>query len=243
MAITAARATGGPNPAPLLAPFEGVIDGIVTSHGAPLANIQVVLYPGDMYSLAFFTTTTSIDGRYSIGGLLDRSYVIGFRDPAGIYVPEYYTNAASRDSASSLFVTGSNSPVHADADLDMAGSISGAVLQLDGSPAPNIEVSALFPYDTPVRATSITDAAGKYTLTGLRPSKYIVLFVDKAIPFTYYFYHQRLNMFEADLVEVTEGTVTTGIDHIIGGAPTAIDHSPEPDAPVQVRQFLPLIAR
>lgn len=223
--------------------FEGVIDGIVTSHGVPLANIQVVLYPGDMYSPAFFTTTTSVDGRYSIGGLLDRNYVIGFRDPAGIYISEYYADAISRDSASSLFVTGGNSPVHADADLSMAGSISGAVLQLDGSPAPNIEVSAFFPYDASIKATSTTDAAGNYKLTSLRPGKYIVLFVDNTIPFTYYFYHQRLNMFEADLVEVTEGVVTTGIDHIIGGAPTAIDHSPEPNVPAQVRQFLPLIAR
>jgi 5-hydroxyisourate hydrolase-like protein (transthyretin family) len=173
--------------------FEGKIVGHVTHLGTPLANIQVELYRGYSYT-PIYTTSTDTNGDYSVEGLLDDFYQIGFKDLTGVYAHEYYPNRVSLEQFPDLSVTGNNSPVHADADLIKSGSIGGSVYYLDGSPQPDTEVSIwLSLFDGSSIATTITDAAGNYTLTGLYPSKYIVRFFHETFAIGPYFYHQRWN--------------------------------------------------
>ncbi len=224
--------------------FEALIAGRVTdSKAQPISSIQVEIFRNNFDSKPFYYTATDADGRYSIGGLLDGAYTIRFYDPASVYANEFYSGALASYSAAILYPTGAAPLTQVNASLLKVGGVSGRAVYTDGLGAPNVNVT-LMPdgyYQSDVVTYTTTDVNGAYTFNSVRPGRYVVSFYDPTHPYGPYFYHQRLDFYQADRVIVEEGAITPNIDQIIGGAPTALDVENEPQAPV--RMYLPLVAR
>ncbi|HOS79831.1 MAG TPA: leucine-rich repeat domain-containing protein [Anaerolineae bacterium] len=89
----------------------GAISGQVTRpDGAPLEGINVQLYRSlagmENEWLTVAQTSTAADGGYQFGGLGQGiSYRVYFVDPTEQYIPQYYNNQPTRDTATSLTVT------------------------------------------------------------------------------------------------------------------------------------------
>lgn len=226
--------------------FEARIAGQVTdSKAQPLTGIKVEIYRAGFEQKPFYHTVTGGDGHYSIDGLLDAGYQIGFRDPAGVYGSEFYTGARTIWEAAVLYPTGARPLTQVNASLLRSGGLSGRATYTDGIGAPNVNVTLLADtyYSSEIVSYTTTSESGAYAFNNVHPGKYVVSFYDPQRPHGPHFYHQRLDFFQADRVVVEEGKVTPNIDQVIGGAPTALDGEGEPQAPTKDRMFLPLIAR
>lgn len=102
---------------------------------AVLQGIEVKVYiktgSGDSERWNYVdSTTTAVDGSYSINGLDDGIYRMKFTDPNGNYKTQYWftatTGASSLETASDISVT-SPAITYKDFQMDAAGSIEGNV--------------------------------------------------------------------------------------------------------------------
>jgi hypothetical protein len=100
------------------------------------------------------------------------------------------------------------------------GSITGHVDDPDGVPIPGICVSAYAPDASPFNGPNVqTNEQGDYTITGLEPGTYKIVFFDlqpgcptgEDVYLTQWF-NAKPDTGTADLVDVTDGAVTSGID-------------------------------
>ncbi len=84
------------------------ISGTIVAEGglAPLANVEALAYRWDGATwLVQGGTSTDEDGGYTIGGLTSGTYRVKFQDYIGEYVPEFYDDAPTLDSGTSIIVT------------------------------------------------------------------------------------------------------------------------------------------
>lgn len=148
--------------------YDGVLQGVVTAGGAPAANVRVELFVGSEGNLALLAyVMTGADGSYRFEGLPSQQYWPIFRDPTLLYAPV---------APSPLYVVSGAEPVILDAQLSLAGAISGQVRRRDGSLATNgyVYVSqypslSLLPYYS---VANVQD--GAYRLRGLAAGDYRV---------------------------------------------------------------------
>jgi hypothetical protein len=96
---------------------QGNLSGTVSavSSGNPIANICVYLYqPGDT-AAASYGTCTLTNGTYEFYGVASGSYDVGFADPAGSYVTQWYnatsTGAATQSAAKAVTVPSGNQTI------------------------------------------------------------------------------------------------------------------------------------
>jgi len=230
----------------------GSISGTVTTDGsgAPLAGICVTAYKlsGFFGSSWAGSATTDSSGQYTIGGLRSGDYVVQFYDcnPVRTYIAEWYDNQPNSSSADLVTVAQGSDTPGINAALAVGGSISGTVTE-EGTttPIPGICVQvqgasssfAGYGFDT-------TDSAGNYRVGGLPSGGYRVQFYKcGSTPATHVaeWYDDKADSLSADVVSVTQGIETAGIDAalavagIISGTVTAEDTaSPLPDVCVDV---------
>lgn len=98
------------------------------------------------------------------------------------------------------------------------GSISGTVTNEGGSPL-DYPISVGVYTDTGLLvASAFTDVRGEYVVGALAPGSYKVKFNDFLAGNPIQYYNNKPDLSSADLVTVTEGSVTTGINaHIVTG--------------------------
>ena len=195
---------------------SGSINGTVTEEGTgtPLAGICV---DANDISFEFFSFgTTDASGAYSVGGLGSGDYEVQFSDcsESPTYVTEWYNDRPDFYSADLVAVTDGSKTSGIDAQLATGGSINGTVTEEGtGTPLADICVNAV---DSSFSFFGFgeTDASGAYSVGGLGSGDYEVEFFDCGESVTYImeFYNDRADFNSADLVAVTIGSKTSGID-------------------------------
>jgi hypothetical protein len=83
----------------------------------PLAGIVVSVYQSTIPFGEVGSATTQADGSYLVGGLISGIYKVGFIDPAGIYIGEFYNNALDRGLGNSITVANSTTASAINASL------------------------------------------------------------------------------------------------------------------------------
>ncbi|MDO9495861.1 MAG: carboxypeptidase-like regulatory domain-containing protein [Nocardioides sp.] len=230
----------------------GSISGVVTSaSGESFGNLRVMAYqPGQVAGTWYYSGDTYAegDGTYEIAGLTWGPYRLGFVDEGGGHVIEYYDNAATVETATSIAVVDGQASSGRDAELVEFGRITGTVKRTDGRALDNILVEAVVPRQgggwTPVRG-DITGADGTYEILGIPDGTYRVTFLDHG--------HQFLESYVAesyddaattdgaqDLV-VAAGSIHDGVDAVmeregvLGG--TVTNTHGDPLGNIQVEAF------
>jgi hypothetical protein len=193
----------------------GKITGTVTaaSGGAPLQSTEVCAYTSRSDSMydCYDYDYTDASGVYTISGLPAGTYYLRFSHTD--YFDSYYNGKSSLATADGVSVTlGGTSTINA--ALVMGGKISGTVTAANGGvPLEDVTVYAftsrtaeLYDYT----AYDYTDAAGKYTLSGLETGTYYIRFA--ATDYLPSYYNGKSSLAEADGVSATINTETINID-------------------------------
>lgn len=176
----------------------GAVTGIVTTEdGDPIEGVCVSAeHDGD-----WSNTLTADDGTYTIGGFATSAVLVQFGcdapihgqpiydDPDGFespmvaserskdYVPEWYSDRATREDADAVAViVGATTPA-IDAALTFGGAITGVIETLDGDRLSEMCASAYDPSGEHVRSTQSL-WSGTYRIGGLTSGEYRVEFSD-----------------------------------------------------------------
>ncbi len=228
--VTSGSDTGGVDAA---LEDSGSISGTVTDGaGNPLAGVGVSAFradptdPFNPWGLAG-AAATDASGHYRISGLATDPYRLELIDTSGaLYVYDFYPHQQDLDSAQPVAVTAGVATTGIDESLPIGtGALTGTLT--DGSGAP-IHPALIQIYqrdassgDWVLRVPAVgTNAAGGYLVPDLAAGEYKVRFAPpgnyghpcRATDYTPVFYDGRADFASADVVQVTDGTTTSGID-------------------------------
>ena len=220
------------------------ISGMVTdaSSGAPLNGVLVDVYDsGDNFVT---TTTTDVSGQYSISGLADGSYEVGFDgSTVGNYEPQFYSGESTLQGADPVDVTAGQTVTGTDASLDQGAAVTGRVTDVStGAGVGGAQVTLYDAYEGDSIASTTSGADGSYELRGVPAGTYDVTF-DGAAAGNYLvqYYRGQTSSMAADPVTVATGQTATGIDAAMrpggtlsGVVTDAVSHAPVVGAPVTV---------
>jgi len=198
----------------------GHITGTVTGGGSPLSDIAVTVYQDDPewgWDWAGETYTDS-DGMYDLGGLGTGTYRVGFWDESGVYLEEYYNNAADLESATDIAVTAGSTTSGKNAVLASAGHISGTVTNGSAEPLPNILAIAYQPaeWGWDWVSSSYTEADGTYDIGTLATGTYRIEFFDDEGTYATECYNNAMHLDAAADIAVTAGSTTSGKNAVLG---------------------------
>jgi hypothetical protein len=207
-------------------PTQYTISGIVDDkNGNPLRGALVAAEDViRMSPIALrYSTMSGSDGKYVLK-LPASSYIV--QASASGFLPEYYDNAVSRDSATAVTINSSSpNATGIDFSLGEGGVISGRVIKAGaGSPIAGAWVSVIVTRgSTPIEPANsvtkqfITDSSGLYRITGLATGEYIV--AAGKTGFAVQYYNKKSTAGLADKVQVTLGQTTSNIDFELGPLP------------------------
>ncbi len=222
VAVTAGSVTSGKNAA-----LQGgaAISGRVTNAAtkAPIQGIEACAYSETVETEECATTNAS--GEYTIRRLATASYVVYFMPPYGSnlnYALEYYNGTSNYEEATPVSATQGAETSGINAALVEGGRITGVVTNAVTKAAIGaVIVCAEFEYTSRCAATN---AAGEYHIGRLPTGSYRVQFA----PYNYYYgannryvtqyYNGKASYGEADLVAVTTGSTTSGINAALAEA-------------------------
>jgi hypothetical protein len=203
----------------------GKIQGNVSSAvNGPLDDSALVLGVQLSDTLEWFQIAfTNASGNYSLSGLRSGYWKV-FALGDTTYAFEFYNNKDTWDSADSILVTAPSTVTGKDFTLEVGGSISGHVYDLEGNPFSNCAVAV---YETslvqlldqvgiPFLAQEgislrgdTTSADGSYKITGLCTGDY---YVKASTECDNQWYDHKPTREQGDLVHVTMPNETSGID-------------------------------
>ena len=165
--------------------LAGHITGVVTNGSAvPLAGIQVQAQTWDAnqnYWQWVNGASTAANGTYDLGGLATGTYRVCFDDRNGSYAGECYDNASDVNGARDLPVAAGQTVPNINAQLALAGHITGVVTNASAVPLVGIQVQA-YRWDAnqnfwqSAGNSASTAANGSYDLGGLAAGTYRVCF-------------------------------------------------------------------
>ena len=194
-----------------------IIKGTITGSG-PLNHMQVfAYYVPNKYEWLNMTGVTNSSGVYRLTGLRSGAWKV-FCYADTIFAWEWYNNASSWNSATSVNVSAPDSVTGKDFSLENGGSISGHVYDAGANPINDCQVIA---FDTSfgwsgqgMRGTN-TNSSGYYKIGGLRTGSYTV---EASTACDNQFYNHKDSITSANLVSVTMPGNVTGIDFNIASA-------------------------
>ena len=150
----------------------GSISGNVSDANGPAAYVWVDACTWD--DIFCQGTETDENGDYTIYSLIGGDYRVSVWGGQGGWLDEFYDNQHLHEFADPVPVTVGSDTGGIDFFMDLAGSISGSVLDIDGFPiGDNIDVSACFEDDSFCGWTSVQDD-DTYVITGLPAGDYRV---------------------------------------------------------------------
>lgn len=214
----------------------GVIAGTVSdaASGAGIGDVLVVITRAEAPQGETFVSIarTSADGSYSSDPLDPGDYRVQFVTlfselaETRAYAGEFYNDAPSFAESDAVSVS-AGTPTAADAALAAGGSIAGTVSGDGSGPLAEVLVAA-FDGDGIPRAISHTDAAGSYTLAGLRAGSYTLRAFSSlstsstARGFFDGGYDTTPATPELTPVDLAAGAALTGIDITLGRGPQIV---------------------
>jgi hypothetical protein len=167
--------------------------------------------------------TTNSNGEYGITALATGEYKVKFFDDRleSIYLTQYYDGKPTLDSADSISVTAGSDVSGIDAEMQEGGLIEGFLVEAgSGDPIEGIAVCALKPDGGLVRCAATE--AGKFAIKGLEGSYKVVFSPESELFEEEYeaeyearYFDEKESLAEADLVEVSAATATSGVDGVL----------------------------
>ena len=206
--------------------LAGSISGTVLAGratAAPQPDVCVTaLRAGSQLAKSFAAATTGRGGRYVIGGLVPGQYQVYF-DPVNCgdgglgLAPQWYNGQASQATATAVTVTGGQATTGIGATLLHDGTISGTVTSAAAS-APLagicVEAAPVAGNASPPVYTVSVSSSGSYSLTGLPPGKYLVIFSSGcgATGYARQYWQDATSSATATVITVAPSSLTPGID-------------------------------
>src|SRR5271155_33169 len=202
----------------------GQITGRVTNAAtkAPVDEIAVCARSKTLYEGRCASTGTN--GEYAITGLPSDEYEVSFYTNSETYFPQYYNGKSSVFEGQKVAVTAGHGTSGVDAELEKVedGVIMGNVAdKLSIAAIKGIEVCAYELGSDEAFAEELsadcatTNANGEYRITGLTGSQYLIEFYSPAgsgLNYATQFYSERASPLRAEVVRVTQGEYTPGIN-------------------------------
>ena len=196
----------------------GAIEGVVSGpDGAsvPYANVTAYAYDNG-YAEYRGSSSTDESGAFAITGLPEGTYTLQFSPPWGsVYSGEWWNDKPDQYSADTFTVAGGETVSGLLAELGLGGTITGVVTGAEDAPLQGVSVSAMGAGNW---RSAVTDADGRYELTGLAAGDYTISFQPdsfepgSASGYLREYWDDASNQFDADPVTVGAGAVVTGID-------------------------------
>ncbi|OGD18270.1 MAG: hypothetical protein A2W03_14105 [Candidatus Aminicenantes bacterium RBG_16_63_16] len=224
LAVTAGQTLSGVNAS--LASGGATISGRVSNAGGMGLRNVIVRAELQGYELSTqYSVSTGIDGTYTIRGIPAGTYFILFSPTTtpGNYARELYNDVVPRGwvwTGTPVVLTDGAVVPNIDAVLETCGWVTGRVTNGAGAGIANVQVrthDALT--NDRVDAGPKTDAAGYYSIGGVRPGQYKIFFSASEAAGGQYaaeFYNDKLTLPAADGVTVTADQTTANIDAVLG---------------------------
>ncbi len=215
ISVTAGTTTANINAK--LVPASNITGKVTNSAATPvaLANVEVDVYDSGGNFLT--STSTATDGTYTFAGiyaLTAGTYRIGFQDPSGTYLAQFYSAKASLATATAITVGAGATVANVNAKLITGGVIKGTVTNNAATPTKlaNIEVDLYDSSGGQLNSTT-TAADGSYSIGGLQTGTYHVGFQDSAgQAYVAQFFNGQATLTAATPISVTAGTTTANIN-------------------------------
>ncbi|PKQ37346.1 MAG: hypothetical protein CVT59_07980 [Actinobacteria bacterium HGW-Actinobacteria-1] len=203
---------------------KGAITGVVRDSvtRSPLSNIGVSLESALNVGAVLATTTTDASGTYRFNEVPSGFYVVRFTDGAGTYATQFYPSTPWGWELSSRVTASIDTVSRADSDMKRAGRISGRVVsKATGTAIAGIQVQVAWmlspQYPVVMLPVTTTAADGTYSLGGLYPGTYHVVFSDPAADWGTQAYNgitpeETLEFYVGSNVTVAAGNTTPSIN-------------------------------
>lgn len=186
---------------------------------APVPGVQVSIEPAEGAGQPV-TTTTGVDGSYSLSGLLPGQYLVAFEPNEAEYLDQYYDDAEGAGSANPVTLQAGSNVEGVDAALVESATVSGEVTAAKtGSPIGEAEVAVASTEGGVVR-TATTGEDGSYSVTALPPGSYTVEFGAEGQNYLSQFYNGQSRVESAQTLAVAAGERLAGIDADLAGGAT-----------------------
>ncbi len=234
LTVSAAQDTAGIDAALDAAVFIGGTVELAATPGVGVEGAEIWLF--NEFGMQY-TAQSDADGVYSFGGLPPGSYTA--RAAFSGAVSEWWNNQYDSNEADPIVLTAGQVLDDLDFSLSAGGTITGVVTGPSGEPLEGVVVDAS-PNIGAEALSTVTDASGAYTLTGVAPVPYFVQFTPPASEnLRTQFYPGVDMMSEATIVnglldgEVSDISVQLPAGAIISGTVTA-EESGDPIEGIQV---------
>ena len=206
-------------------PALGSISGSVSlpTDGPVATTVHAEVYRYDADDDYWWTFDSDqideFDGSYELADLSPGTYRVGFRDDAGLFVPEYFDDVAVVSDAQDV-VVGDGPVVGVDATLASASHITGTVTGVERLPLdfPYVVAYVADPAsEHPWRQVSfsVPDTEGRYDLGGLAAGTYKVYFGDDQGNYLPEYFSNAATIETADDVVVESDSVVSGKDAVL----------------------------
>ncbi len=193
------------------------ITGTVTDAAtkAPINEIEVCALQASSGSFVQCTTTNT-SGEYTIRPLPPGEYKVEFSPFFGStanYTAQYYNGKKTFTEADVVTLAAGDSATSINAALHEAGKITGKVTDASTtSPIEGIEVCARGVSGEFLGNCGLTNASGEYAVKALTTGEYKVEFTGDGHNYLTQYYNGKTTFAEGQLVAVTSGEATTGIN-------------------------------
>jgi hypothetical protein len=189
----------------------GDVAGFIRNHdGTPISGLYVYALNPSTNAWVMTSSSSGTDGSYTISGLTAGNYKVQFSGTVD-YAQQYYLNATNANSATQITVPEGGTRTDVNFNLISGGAISGTIAS-GGSARSGLTVTA---YDAAtganIKNSSSSDTFGAYTISGLPPGSYRVVFFGDGT-YARQYYNNAANTNTSAIVIVTAGSTATNIN-------------------------------